>query len=159
MKELKIEWTDKLAIVDDQHYDRLVVYRWMFTGTIIRRKEWHNKKNRQINIALANEIMQDYEVMYDHKDLNPFNNLEDNLRIASKSQNTANVPKRKGNYTSKYKGRPCWDKARNKWQASICINDNRKFLGRFNTEAEAAVAYNNAALKYFEEFAFLNIIE
>jgi len=42
------------------------------------------------------------------------------------------------------------------WEASIRINQIKKYLGTFESEQEAAIVYNEAALKYFGEHAFLN---
>ena len=97
----------------------------------------------------------------DHIDGNGLNNRRSNLRLATPHQNHANKPKQRGNYTSSYKG-VCFDKSRNKWQASINSailwgrEHKKKFLGRFKSEIEAAEAYDVAALKYFGEFANLN---
>lgn len=43
-----------------------------------------------------------------------------------------------------------------KWHAQIKINGKQTYLGRFNTPKEAAVAYNNAAMEHFGEFATIN---
>lgn len=53
----------------------------------------------------------------------------------------------------KYKG-VSWDKSRNKWIASI----SGKHLGRFNTEIEATIAYNEAVDKYWGGDGYKNII-
>jgi len=43
-----------------------------------------------------------------------------------------------------------------KWRARIGSNRKYTYLGYFNTELEAATAYNKAALKYHKEFAKIN---
>lgn len=91
-------------------------------------------------------------------------NRDDNIntRLATYSQNNYNRPKQKTfkglQTTSQYKG-VCFDKKSGKWQASICYKRKNIYLGQFAEEQEAAVAYNNAAKKYFKEFALLNQIE
>lgn len=91
-------------------------------------------------------------------------NRQDNIntRLATYSQNNYNRPKQttyKGlKTTSNYKG-VCFNKNSNKWQASICFNRKNIYLGQFEKEVDAALAYNNAAKFYFKEFALLNEIE
>lgn len=74
----------------------------------------------------------------------------DSLRGLKKNKNT----------WSKYVGVTIADKKRNKkWMARIVVDKKTIHLGKFYTEEEAALAYNEAALKYFGENARLNIIE
>ncbi len=96
------------------------------------------------------------ENIIDHKDGCPKNNKWNNLRLATSNQNQWNSKTPKNN-TSGYKG-VCWDKERNKWIVHIRINIKRKYIGRFDDIKEAASAYNEAAIKYFGEFARLNNI-
>ena len=49
-------------------------------------------------------------------------------------------------------------KYNNKWYATITFNSKKKYLGTFDTKVEAAMRYNEEALKLFGEFANLNII-
>jgi hypothetical protein len=87
----------------------------------------------------------------EHRDLDQANNKWGNLRLATRAQNLAN--KRKvPNQTSIYKG-VCWDKSRNKWKAYVA---HSKELGRFQSEREAALAYDAAAAALYGEFALLN---
>lgn len=89
----------------------------------------------------------------DHIDRDRFNNRKSNLRECSYSQNIMNQTSRGG--TGRYKG--VWfDKKNNKWAAAIRYNNERKSLGRFHDEKEAALAYNRAAKKHHKEFACLN---
>jgi group I intron endonuclease len=61
------------------------------------------------------------------------------------------------NTSSKYVG-VCLDKSRNKWVAYIGYNGKRINIGSYNTEIDAALAYNAKALELYGENARLNII-
>jgi hypothetical protein len=95
----------------------------------------------------------------DHTTRDPSNNTA--IRLATHSQNHANKDKQKtykgGKTSSKYKGVK-WYKQYSKWTAVIWVKNEQKFLGYFVNEKEAAKAYNEAATKYFGEFARLNEI-
>lgn len=91
----------------------------------------------------------------DHKSDRSQNTL---VRTATPSQNSANSVKCNKITSSKYKG-VYWNTGCKKWLARIGVNRKRIHLGVFENECDAARAYNDAALKYFGEFAKLNIIE
>lgn len=88
----------------------------------------------------------------DHIDRNKLNNKIENLRETTSSQNNRNKSI-KGNSTSQFKG---VRKRKNRWHAELRVDGKKLFLGSFVTEKEAALAYNEAAIKYFGEFAFPN---
>lgn len=96
----------------------------------------------------------------DHIDGNGCNNLQENLRIASVTENQRNKIKPE-KCSSKYKG-VFWNKEKDKWQAQIraggLLNGRHRkiHLGYFEDEIEAAKAYDRAAIKYFGEFSKLN---
>lgn len=92
----------------------------------------------------------------DHANRNSTDNKAVNLRLATVNQNQRNKKIQKNN-TSGYKG-VCWDKNRQKWKTHIHVDGKIINLGRFDTKEKAAIAYNEAALKYFGEFAYLNFI-
>lgn len=90
----------------------------------------------------------------DHIDRNRLNNTKGNLRTANATQNMMNTSIRKGK-VSKYKG-VWWNNTAHFWFSGITINKETIHLGCFRTQSEAAIAYNEAAIKYFGEFANLN---
>ena len=87
----------------------------------------------------------------DHINRNKLDNRKSNLRICSSQENAINREKQ-SNTSAKYKG-VCQLK-NNKWQAQIHFNHKAIYL--FDTEEEAAKAYDNAARDMFGEFAYLN---
>ena len=93
----------------------------------------------------------------DHIDNNPLNNKIENLRKVTMSQNIMNSRLNK-NSSSQYKG-VSWDKSTNKWLAQIRINNKQIHLGRFKSETDAAIAYNEKAKELFGEYSYLNEVE
>jgi hypothetical protein len=80
-----------------------------------------------------------------------------NLRICTRSQNMGNQKKhadRKG----KYKG-VCLDKVSGRYVAQICHQGKAIKLGRFKKAVDAAIAYDNAAIKLFGEYAKVNFFK
>ena len=93
----------------------------------------------------------------DHIDHSRINNDVSNLRWCSTSQNARNKSKQSSATSSIYKG-VSFLQDREKWKASIWLDDKSKHIGYFASEVQAAVAYNNYAIIHFKEFACLNVI-
>ena len=87
----------------------------------------------------------------DHRDGNPLNNRWRNLRLSTRSENSANRPRDVSN-TSGFKG-VSFDRRRGNWIARIRKDARDYFLGRFATAEEAHEAYVAAARLLFGEFA------
>lgn len=94
----------------------------------------------------------------DHINGNGLDNRRANLRRCTRQQNSWNKPARRlvtRRPTSRYKG-VSWDKARCKWRAELRTDGVIQLHKRFDSEIEAARAYDAAARFHFGEFAFLN---
>jgi len=96
------------------------------------------------------------DLFIDHIDGNRLNNHIENLRLATALENQYNKA-RQTNGTSEYKG--VWfDAAKNCWKASIRFQNKRHYIGQFESELEAALAYDELALTIQGKFAKLNIL-
>lgn len=91
----------------------------------------------------------------DHINTQKLDNRRENLRLATHAENRRNCGTTSKN-KSGYKGVHLSN--RNTWVAQIGIEHRLIHLGTFKTKEDAARAYNEAALKYFGEFAWLNIV-
>jgi hypothetical protein len=92
--------------------------------------------------------------MIDHKDGDRLNNTRSNLRLATPTQNQWNCGPRK---KIGYKGIK-FSKKLGRWLAVINFEGKRLYFGSHQDPKDAAAAYNTAALKYYGEFARLNVI-
>ena len=96
------------------------------------------------------------DIQVDHINHNGLDNRKGNLRLCSCSQNCMNRNTR-SKTSSRFKG-VVWRKKSQKWQSRIHIDGATKYLGAFFNEGDAAMAYNDAALKYHRDFACLNAV-
>lgn len=142
--------------VDDDDFESLNKIHWV----------WHETSSGiyiRHNISYGVCILMHRLIMHatdglevDHKNLDTLDNRKKNLRIATHTDNGRNRKKYNG-HTSQYKG-VSWETIRRKWHAQIKVNQVQIFIGRFDNEEEAALAYNKRALIEFGEFARLNKI-
>lgn len=90
----------------------------------------------------------------DHINLDSLMNSRDNLRLSTSSENQANR-KVNSNNLSGFKG-VCFDKRNNRWKATIGKDRKTINLGTFTDPISAAKAYDEAAERFFGEFARTN---
>jgi len=148
------------AIVDLEDLPRLSESRWFAEkregAYYVSRQMTKNGKRQKI--YMHNEVMgpspNGKEI--DHINNNGLDNRKENLRFCSHRQNLQARRKKKADATSKYKG-VSWNKANKKWLARIAdFTSKLKYLGCFESELDAANAYDKAALETFGEFAVVN---
>lgn len=148
------------------------VFRWKWRADL---SDWDNKriageiaggshdKNGRVRIEImgrayyAHRLAWLYmtgewpEGLIDHRDTDAGNNRWENLRPATRSQNTANSKARLGS-RSGLKG-VSWRKREKKWVARIMKDGKSQSLGYFDKPEDAHAVYAMAAAETFGEFA------
>lgn len=153
----------KVALVDDEDYDKINQFKWsahkMRNSYYASRSDRGPRSKRRKTILMHRSILNPKSNEdIDHKNSNGLDNRRCNIRIVTQSQNSMNV-RRLSKYTSsKYKG-VCWRDDSKNWRVRISLNGKMYYLGSFINEEDAARIYDEAAKKYFGEFARLNFPE
>jgi hypothetical protein len=166
MAEIKLT-RNKIAIVDDEELLRCLAYNWRARhGKTSRPDVWYaetwmrDESGRRIVVGLHRFILGAPKgIDIDHRDGDGLNNRRSNLRLATASQNHANMVKqRRMSATSQFKGvtrsnQQIEPRPNSRWEARIKVNRQKIYLGVFSSEMEAAQAYDCAAVLYFGDFA------
>lgn len=140
--------------IDPENVEKVLNKSWH--GNRYLATEIPNGKPQYLHIFLFGKAPNGFE--WDHISGDRFDNRRCNLRIATKLQNAANRLMQKNN-TSGYKGVKVRRHGKtNPFRARIRVNRTLIQLGTFPDKISAALAYNNAAIKYFGEYAKLNKI-
>lgn len=150
MKKIPIKFTK----IDDEDFDRVSKFNWSMDGRgYVKRVT----DCGSVNVFLHRFIMNcPDDMQVDHINNDPLDNRKSNLRICTNNENQFNKKKNlKKINTSKYKGVTLCAQTK-RWRAQGNVNNKRVNIGRFNTEKEAALAYNEFAKKHHGEFASLN---
>ena len=154
----KIQIADGIfCIVDKEDIPMLSKFKWG-----IRREKSHNyaactnPSDYTKKIKMHRLIMNvwDPKILIDHINHDTLDNRKNNLRICDAKGNAMNCSSHKDSL-SKYKG-VCFCKQTGKWRAQLMSSGIKINIGRFKTEKEAAIAYDNAAKIHHKEFACLN---
>lgn len=144
---------DKTGYIDKNAYEYIV--------SKYPRREWSMTKNylalkyknitRYIHrlVLEANEIKIPDKKEGDHINGDSLDNRLENLRVVSKSINNHNRRKREKSLT-KYTG-VGFHRKNNKYVAKININKKETYLGSYDTELEAAYAYDFAKKKLLKD--------
>ncbi len=163
---------EKIALIDDEDFEKVCGFRWHYVpetrrkSTLINgyaaanvyvRGSGHKGKTKTV---LMHRLIADAQPgeLVDHRDGDGLNNQKVNLRKCTQAENKKNRSVSEKPMSSKYKGVSQIKTGRKKWQASISVNRKQTYLGSFDSEEEAASVYNEAAVKYYGEFAKLNAL-
>jgi hypothetical protein len=157
----------KYAIVSPEDFEEVNRHKWRAINN-------HNETFYAVRMTYTGgrkkQIMMHREIMklppfdsaqgrkgfvVDHGDGDGLNNTRDNLSIVTAAENSYNRRKCINVCSSKYKG-VSREKKSNKWRAIINYKGQPIRLGWFDNEIDAAKAYDEAAKKYYGEYAFLN---
>ncbi len=158
MKQIPLS-QGKFALVDDEDYERVNQYKWCINsnGYAVTSYRDSNGKRKAMKMHRFILNLNKGDSLVDHRDTIRINNQKYNLRVASFVENLRNQKINKNN-KSGFKGVRL-HKPSSLYIAQIGINGKQKHIGYFKCPVEAAKAYNEAAIKYFGEFAQLNEIK
>jgi hypothetical protein len=153
------------ALVDEDDFEKVNKYKWSLSNGYT-----YGKVNGK-RILLHHFVFKNPENgnVIDHINEDKLNEQKLNLREVSQSENNHNKSKNTNiDSTSKFKG-VSWNKNENKWTSNCCYEKKTFPLGYFETEEEAAKAYdiftfikigekaNNNNLVKYEDTLTINI--
>ena len=150
-KKITINETD-ITVFEDGSIEKLVY------GKPKRQLGYKHKGYRRINIGSKNvsvhrvvseAFLSDYSkgLQVDHINGDGEDNRIENLRMVTHQENLRAFNRPTRGASSEFRG-VRWNKQKKKWTAQIMINKKQKHLGHFTSEFEAALAFNDGAIKY-----------
>ena len=160
---IEMDITGGKVMIDDE-FEWLLQFKWHVTGSgyavhFVNKQDaefWGQPVKTAIHMhRIVAGLEKGDKRVVDHINHAKLDNRRDNLRICTAAENLRNQVTKK-----RYKGVfALQGKRKKKWQSIIIFNRERHYLGTFATEAEAAMAYNDAATQLFGEYACLNVID
>lgn len=153
-----------VALVDEGDIEVLSRYRWKIlkaSGKLYACRSRKLPGKKHVTLLMHRAILDAPKGLnVDHRNGNGLDNRRCNLRLATDAENQRNRGVAFG--TSRFKG-VHWNKPRKIWHSQIANgeicggNHHIRFLGYYEKEEDAALAYDRKAIELFGEFACLNL--
>lgn len=147
----------RAAIIDPEDLGKVLKYNWYLVQSLNTCYAASMVDGKTVYLHRL-VIDAPHGLMVDHINRGGLDCRKSNLRFCTGSQNQGNAGKRRDGLSSRYKG-VCFEKKSGKFYAYIYQNSKQIGIGRFESEEDAARAYNRKAVEYFGEFANLNPVE
>lgn len=166
MSEDNKEWCfisvhpDLKVKIDKEDLERVSQYKWRVTrGTTGRMRvvTTVRTKDGARHLTLGRFLMDPPEdkQVYPRRFNDGLDYRKSNLVVCTMKERQRLLPKTRKTTTSSYRG-VSFSKIYNKWKAAIKCNGRNINLGIFDTEVDAALAYNKAAVQHFGDIAYQN---
>lgn len=150
--------------IDEEDYERIKQHSWR-----VRVRKDSSKlsivtsirtKSRVRTLSLGVFLMEPPagKVVYPRRYYEGLDYRKSNLIVCSVKERQQMLPKKRKDTSSKFRGVSYVQKTKI-WRAGIVANGKSINLGDFETEREAALAYNRASKKYFGENGYQNLID
>lgn len=147
-----IPYKEHEILVSDEDWHKLSKQKWYICSN--NGYAFNNDLKTMHRLILPCE---DKSKVINHKNGNRIDNRRENLEIVSATENAHMRTKKSCDAKSQYFG-VLYHKQLDKWQSSIKKNHKTYYLGVYQDEKEAAIAYNKKAIELYGETANLNII-
>ena len=132
------------VLLDEADFSLIAPYKW----TALRTRGYayvHGYKERKGRVPqwiyMHRLLLSEPVGRVDHVNGNGLDNRRSNLRVVTHSQNLFNGGKKRGVYSSRYRG-VFWHTKAQKWCACVTLQGHRHHLGFHVKEEDAALAYN-----------------
>jgi hypothetical protein len=149
MKEIQLT-QGYIALIDDEDFERVSKINWHVHKSR-QRRYGRNKKIGYLHNFIMN-TPEDMEV--NHKDWDGLNCQKYNMENTTRSKNAQNMHRTREGFVGVY-----YDNRDKTIFSSIGFAGKNIYIGRFNSEVEAAIAYNSKAIELFGSNAQLNKVD
>lgn len=147
------------TMVDDADYDHLTQWNWHFgaNGYAVREQHLGMKDGKRIRrtVLMHRELVDAPKGLdVDHVNENKLDNRRSNIRLATRSQNKANMRavKRKDNLPMGVTFNPS-PRSKQPYMARVCMNGKSYFVGNFYQLKDAVSAYAAKKKELYGDFA------
>lgn len=138
MKFLPLTNSDKLALIDDEDYEKCLTFKWKLHPDGYATPTTHKERGLFLHRYILDLTKKD-KCNVDHQNRNKLDCQKSNLIKANQTINLFNASIRSDNKTGE-KG-VSWDKLHNKYRAQGRLKNGRaKYIGLFETILEATNA-------------------
>lgn len=151
VRELKLNRSTKVALVDDDVYDSVSGYVWGINGSGYVRRVERREDGKYHDVLLHRQIMAAQKgQIVDHKNQDKLDNTRDNLRFCTTQQNIWNV--KRTNNTSGYRG-VTWSNKDRVWCVFMRVDGKCRYFGAYKSIDDAIKRRREIEDLYCGEFS------